>query len=94
MSFHEETRAEIAQILEEAFAPLKLTVEDESAAHRGHREAIAHPGAGHFKVEMVSSSFTGLNPVERHRLVYKKLSSLMDSRIHALKMKLMAPDEV
>lgn len=93
MSFHEQTRLEIDAILRKAFAPLELEVVDESAAHRGHREAVAHPGAGHFLVTMKSKQFDGKNAVQRHRLVYEQLKALMDSRIHALRLNLKASNE-
>jgi BolA family transcriptional regulator, general stress-responsive regulator len=93
MSYHNQTRAEIETILRDAFKPNMLEVIDDSAAHRGHAEALLHQSAGHFKVIMKSSQFDGLTPVKRHRLVYEKLSGLMDSKIHALSLNLMASDE-
>lgn len=93
MSFHSQTRSEIETILRDNFKPEFLEVIDDSAAHRGHAEAILHQGAGHFKVIMKSDQFNGLSLVKRHRLVYEKLSSLMDSKIHALSLNLMASNE-
>lgn len=93
MSIHGQTRKEIENILRESFGPVSLEVIDESEAHRGHRESLNHPGAGHFKVIMKSKVFDGLPQVKRHRLVYEKLSSLMDNKIHALSLKLVASNE-
>lgn len=87
------TKIEIEQILTEAFSPLSLEVIDDTAAHRGHREAREHPGAGHFRVHMKSEKFNGLNSVARHRLVYQQLQSLMDEKIHALSLTLLGSDE-
>jgi BolA protein len=84
MTMQNSTRDDIEFILKRDFLPSKLMVIDDSRAHKGHAEALLHPKAGHFKVEMISEKFTGLTLVERHRLVYKSLSDLMDSRIHAL----------
>ncbi|GMI33298.1 hypothetical protein TrRE_jg11331 [Triparma retinervis] len=43
------------------------------------------PNGSHCAVEVVSSSFEGLNTLKRQRLVYKALWELMDSgRIHAV----------
>lgn len=93
MSPHATTQSEIETILRAAFSPILLEVIDDSAAHRGHKEAVAHPSAGHFKVVMKSAQFDGLNQVKRHRLVYEKLMNLMDSKIHALSLSLYASDE-
>lgn len=93
MSFHEQTKSQIAALLSEAFKPTHLEVINDSAAHAGHAAARETPSAGHFKVIMTSEIFLGLSPVKRHRLVYEKLSGLMDSHIHAISMSLSAPHE-
>lgn len=93
MSFHEQTKNEIATLLDAAFSPSFLEVINDSASHAGHAAARATPTAGHFKVVMTSEIFEGLSPIKRHRLVYEKLSALMDSHIHALSLSLRAPNE-
>ncbi len=93
MSFQEQTRSEIEEILRREFSPLFIEVLDDSAAHRGHAEALMQPKAGHFKVSMSSQNFNGLNQVKRHRLVYNALRDLMDSKIHAISLNLRATDE-
>jgi BolA protein len=75
-----------------AFAPVELDVEDESASHRGH--AGARPeGETHFRVRIVSESFRGLNRVARQRAVYAVLADELKSRVHALSLTVLAPDE-
>jgi BolA protein len=93
VSFHEQTKNEITALLSAAFSPSYLEVINDSAAHAGHAAARATPSAGHFKVIMTCESFQGLSPVMRHRLVYEKLSHLMDSHIHAISMNLCGPNE-
>lgn len=93
MSIHANTKNDIEKILNEEFSPLLLEVNDDSAAHRGHQEALREPKAGHFKVTMVSHVFDGLSHVKRHRMVYQALSELMHSRIHALSLNLRAGNE-
>jgi BolA protein len=88
-----ETKNIIESIMRESFAPLELVIIDDSAAHKGHLAALEHPQAGHFKLIMKSKSFDGLNAVKRHRMVYEKLKSLMDERIHAISLDLKASDE-
>ena len=84
-------RATIVERLQAGFAPLRLEVLDESAAHAGHAGAAA--GGGHFRVLVVSDAFAGLPRIERHRLVYDAVRDLMPHRIHALAIRALAPDE-
>jgi len=65
-----------------AFAPTELEVIDESHKHKGH--AGARDGRGHFKVKIVSARFAGRKPIERHRMVYEALDSMLKTDIHAL----------
>ena len=64
------------------FAPTELEVVDESHKHKGHPGA--RDGRGHFRVKIVSPSFAGRKPIERHRMVYAALGALMKTDIHAL----------
>jgi BolA protein len=66
-------------------------IEDQSALHAGH--AGAKSGRGHFAVLIVSNAFTGKNPVERHRMVYRALDKEMQTDIHALSIKPLTPEE-
>jgi BolA protein len=76
--------------LREQLAPTELSVRDDSHHHAGH--AGAREG-GHFHVAVVSTRFTGLQRVARHRLVYHCLSDLMQQGIHALAIDARAPGE-
>ena len=79
--------------LNQAFAPLMLDVEDESAKHAGH--AGASPGGQtHFRVRIVSASFAGLSRVARQRRVYAALSDEFAAGVHALALQTLTPDEV
>ena len=79
---------EIRTALERAFSPLSLEVLDDSARHAGHAGAGS---GGHFRVALVSHSFAGRPPLERHRMVYQALAPLMGSAIHALNISATAP---
>lgn len=83
------TSADIEAALRAALAPVALTVEDDSARHAGH--AGAREG-GHYNVHITSARFRGLTPVQRHRLVYDALASLMPNGIHALAIVARAPE--
>ena len=71
--------------------PLRLELIDDSAKHAGH--AGAQSGGGHYRVLIVSQSFCGKSTLARHRLVYDALGELMRSKIHALSIQSLAPDE-
>jgi BolA protein len=81
----------ILAALEHAFGAAEIEVIDDSAAHAGH--AGAREG-GHFRVRIVSERFAGRPTLERHRLVYDALASLMGrGGIHALAIVARAPGE-
>ncbi len=77
--------------LREKLAPERLEIVDESSKHAGH--AGARSGGGHFAVTIVSARFAGLNPIQRHRLVYESLGDLMKTDIHALSVRALTPGE-
>jgi len=72
----------IRERLQQALAPASMELIDESHLHAGH--AGAKSGRGHYRLRIVSNRFAGLNPVQRHRLVYEALGELMQTDIHAL----------
>jgi len=78
--------------LTDAFAPLRLEIEDDSARHAGH--AGAHPGGeSHFNVVIESEAFRGVGKVARQRLVYRALAEELAGPVHALAVKALAPGE-
>ena len=77
--------------LTEAFSPSELLVKDQSHLHAGH--AGARDGRGHFDVRIISEAFEGQRVLQRHRMVYEALGTLMETDIHALSVKAMTPDE-
>lgn len=79
-------------ILEEAFAPLHLEVNNDSAAHHGH-SGDDGSGESHFTVVIESAAFAGLPLVGRHRMVNQALGDIPGERVHALALKTYAPGE-
>ena len=71
--------------------PLRLELIDDSALHAGH--AGARSGGGHYRLLIVSASFGGKSTLARHRLVYDALGDLMRSKIHALSIQSLTPDQ-
>jgi BolA protein len=76
--------------LRERLQAPRVEVADDSALHAGHEGAAS---GGHYTVTVVSPKFRGLNPIQRHRLIYETLGELMQTDIHALSIRAFAPDE-
>jgi BolA protein len=81
----------IHERLETALAPQDLTVADDSHLHAGHEGA--RDGRGHFRVRVICGRFTGLPPLQRHRLIYAALGEMMQTDIHALVITALTPEE-
>jgi BolA protein len=79
-------------LLEMAFEPESLVIEDDSARHAGHEGAKS--GLGHFNVSIVSERFNGMKMLARHRAVYAALDDMMKTDIHALAIEAIASDEI
>ena len=82
---------EVSRRLGETFHPTRLEIRDDSEQHRGHaghREGVET----HFTVEICAEAFRGRSRVERQRMVYEVLADLMNNPIHALRLKITAPE--
>src|SRR5262252_10332038 len=82
----------IREKLTERFAPARLEVEDQSHHHIRH-EGARPGGETHFAVTIVSAAFIGQSRVARQRLVYQTLAAELATRIHALSLTALAPNE-
>lgn len=70
------------------YKPIHLEVLNESGNHN------VPPGSeSHFKVVLVSERFIGVDRIERHKLVHQTLAEELTGSVHALSLKLFAPDE-
>jgi BolA protein len=72
-------------------APEHLEIHDDSAAHAGHAGAF---GRRSLRCPDCLTRFAGLNSVARHRLVYATLGDLMKTRVHALAIRALTPEEL
>ena len=72
------------------FAPVDLSIVNESHLHAGHHGS---PGTGssHFRVHIVSARFAGASRIERHRLVNEALAAELQDGVHALAIKAEPP---
>lgn len=82
----------IRRKLMDRFAATRLEIEDQSHHHIGH-EGARPGGETHFRVTIVSRAFTGQSRVARQRLVYQTLADELATRVHALSLTTLAPDE-
>ncbi|WP_231714966.1 BolA family protein [Enhydrobacter aerosaccus] len=78
--------------LRQHFAPMRLSIEDESSRHRGHA-GYREGGESHFRVEIVSAAFAGQSRVARQRLVYAVLKDEFSAGLHALALTTLTPEE-
>jgi BolA family transcriptional regulator, general stress-responsive regulator len=83
---------EITARLEQALAPTKLQLSDDSEQHRGHG-GYNPAGESHFSLAIESALFTGQSRVARQRMIYQALGDLMHERVHALSITAKAPGE-
>ena len=85
------TRSARLQAALQCLDPVRVEVTDDSHRHVGHEGA--RDGRGHFSVLVVSEAFRGKLPLARHRMVYAAVGSMMETDIHALAIKALAPEE-
>ncbi len=95
-----DAAARITQALQQALAPIKLDVIDESHKHAGHAHIITRPGTAegvggtHFQIKVVSEAFKGKSRLERHRAINALLASEMSvGGVHAIAIDARAPGE-
>jgi BolA family transcriptional regulator, general stress-responsive regulator len=78
--------------LTERLTPIRIEISDDSHRHAGH-EGARPEGETHFSVTIVSAAFIGESRVNRQRLVYQTLAEELATRVHALSLSTLAPDE-
>jgi len=78
--------------LNSALSPSRIELIDDSEQHRGHG-GYNPAGESHFTLRIESAAFESKNRVQRQRMIYAALGSLMESRVHALSIRATAPGE-
>ncbi|MDH4049158.1 MAG: BolA family transcriptional regulator [Gammaproteobacteria bacterium] len=89
MSGDRETK--IREAISARFSPSELSIKDQSHLHVGH--AGAKDGKGHFDLTIVSEEFAGVTSIQRHRMVYDALAQLLQTDIHAVRIKALTESE-
>ncbi len=87
-----DRRTRIEATLRERFAPVLVSVTDDSAQHAGHAGA-APGGQTHFSALVVSDAFVGTTRVARSRAAHDALAAEFAGGLHALALTLRTPDE-
>jgi acid stress-induced BolA-like protein IbaG/YrbA len=64
-----------------------------SAGLPGAAVTVSGNDGVHFEAMVVSAEFVGRSTLQRHRMVYATLGSLMGHEIHALGLKTLSPEE-
>jgi BolA family transcriptional regulator, general stress-responsive regulator len=75
-----------------AFPAAEVEVVDDSHRHAGHA-GVRPESETHYSVRVVSPAFVGLSRVSRSRAAHAALQSEFGSGLHALSLRLQAPDE-
>jgi BolA protein len=86
-------QSRIEEKLNEAFAPERLAVVNESHQHAGHQPDITGEGETHMRVRIVSAKFIGMSRLARHRAIADLLKPELDAGLHALAVEPSAPGE-
>ena len=76
--------------LSDSLSLIHFEVKDFTGRHLNHKQ---HDGGFHLEAIIVSDDFTDKNLVERHRIVYEIMGTLMQKEIHALSMKTLTNEE-
>lgn len=74
--------------LESELSPAHMVLTDES-----HQHSVPEGAESHFNLLIVSAAFEGKREVQRHQAVYRALSEELQTGLHALTLKTLAPSE-
>ena len=80
---------EIQELLSKNIQIDKLDIIDVTHKHSKHPQSNGF----HIKLEIISKDFEGMNLVERHRLIYNVLDSMIKKEIHAISINAKTPKE-
>ena len=81
---------EMRGLLNEAFAPAKLDIINDSAMHSGHAGDDGS-GESHFTIVIEAAAFADMTRLARQRAVIAALGDIVGQRVHAVAIKASAP---
>ncbi|AKK20321.1 BolA family transcriptional regulator [Candidatus Liberibacter africanus] len=74
-------------------SPDDLQVINESHLHIGHQPQFNGLGTTHIRIKIISTQFTGMSRILRHRKIYELLHPEIKKELHALSIEAFSPDE-
>ena len=80
----------IKELLDKELDIHHIEILDDSAKHRNHSQSN---GGGHFQLTIISSDFESKSLIQRHRIIYSILGSMIKKEIHALSIQAKTPEE-
>tara|TARA_Y100001968_G_C19096808_1_gene590548 strand:- start:132 stop:386 length:255 start_codon:yes stop_codon:yes gene_type:complete len=80
---------QIKALLYESLDISSLEIVDDTSKHKNHPQS----NGGHFTLTIISSDFESKSLIERHRMIYKILESMIKKEIHALSINAKTPSE-
>ena len=83
-----EVQTRIDSKVRQAFSPAHFELTNESHLHN-----VPAGSESHFRLVIVSESFTGRSAVQRHQAVYRVLAAEMEGPVHALGLQTFTPTE-
>ncbi|OEC97877.1 MULTISPECIES: BolA family protein [unclassified Rhizobium] len=86
-------QSRIERKLNDAFAPERLAVINESHLHAGHQPDMTGTGETHIRIRIVSAKFSGMPRLARHRAINELLKPELEAGLHALAVEPAAPGE-
>lgn len=81
---------EMSERLQEAFAPTRLEIVNDSAHHAGH-SGDDGSGESHFTVIIDADAFADMTRLARQRAVIAALGDIVGERVHAVAIKAGVP---
>lgn len=85
-----EIQIKIKNLISENIDIIDFQIIDESHKHANHKKDTS---GGHFKLFIISDDFENMTLINRHKLIYNCLDSMMKKDIHAISMKLKTNQE-
>ena len=85
-----EIQIKIENLISKKISMIDFQIIDESHKHVNHKKDTS---GGHFKLFIVSDDFENMTLINRHKLIYNCLDSMMKKDIHAISMKLVTNQE-
>jgi len=82
----------IKEKIEKSLSIAGVIIEDESYKHEGH-PGSRPGGETHFKIKVISESFSGKSRIERQRMIFRALENEMKEKIHAISIAALTPKE-